>query len=1262
MQRLAWLTLLVAVGAAAWFLLGPGQEDALTPGGLPGEDGVAVEGEAQPGLIGSGGAATPEGESLRWNAGTDAIRVRVVDHQGDPLEGVQVELRARVRVPDSTNQSLAERARARFGNSHMRPQESYGTSTSGASGRLVFEGLHNVGQFRVLAKPSAPLCPSERVVPGSWGGRRAVPEIELTLLSGGPLAVRVVDGTGAGLQGKVSWTAAVADRPDAASISSPHMATGADGRLRFPSVPVGSVTLRAHVPGVGQVAGVRAAVPTDGEVRLVLGTTDPAEIFGRVLHPDGSPVPDATIWLKTQSSRPPHFLSEHEVAGDAEGRYEIKNVGGDTIWSLSATAPGHVLRHKIHERRQLPRGGRLELDILLPRGCVLDGQVVDVEDQPLVGATVRAIPNMTGGWGQWDMAKGTTDAQGRFRLEGVPPSKGQLSILMPGFQRTGPKGPPMYSVLEAGSQQTLRVVLSRGGTATGTLADEAGDPVRGVNVWLGTRRGTGWSDFSGQHVSKPTDENGRFLIQGFNPGGEWLLRAQSTQGYSDEVPLPPADAAGARDVPLTLRSGLVLEGSIFMGGRPANSSHEIHLSMGRGRFTRNVESDTQGAFAFLGLPPGEVELNLQKLQRHLPRQPRGKSPTRATVTLEAGKTPEPIRFELPAMGAISGKVVDADGAPIPFQQVVLKTEPQSAVPTQYARTDDLGRFRFSAVLDHEHAWTLHAGATEHSVVRVGQHDLVVTAVRPNHNAKLPGSLVRGRVLLADGGLLPRGRFQIMHGESGGQLGAGDVHDGQFQFRSYSDLPALVRVKIKEPRGLFGNAANVLPAEVEVPTGADVLEVRLQAGLRIAGRVLDEVGQPHEQPWCRVSIAPIAAPGEKQQQLPRQASMRVDKEGRFAFEGLEARRWRLRINTQGSPFLPPEPVDVESGDEALEYRLERGATISGRVVGPDGESLEHASIVFQAVDANGRHSSKMSYGTSKKDGSFEVGGIQAGTRGNLTVQPPHARRTAFVMVTIKDVASGSSGHVVELPEGLFIEGRIDASGFEKSLPPRFSVDAVTGEGADRRPYRATNTGLTFKLGPLLRGRYVVKVALGQGFPPQTPVTLDAPARDVVIRVSKGITVAVKVDHERARSFRLEWQAPDRASGGPVQYGRARGEGSFEFNRVDDELGTIYARNYKTGEMAVLHDVRPSRGPYTLRPSMGETIAGGIKSPHTGRFLIKAVGPIVAFASSAADGSGTFELKGLPPGSYDLSVENVQGSAREDGVRSGRTDVILKLTGR
>ena len=106
------------------------------------------------------------------------------------------------------------------------------------------------------------------------------------------------------------------------------------------------------------------------------------------------------------------------------------------------------------------------------------------------------------------------------------------------------------------------------------------------------------------------------------------------------------------------------------------------------------------------------------------------------VVLEAGKTPDPVQFELPLLGEIAGTLVDKAGDPIEGFNVRLLAEPRSPVRTQYARTDASGRFHFREVVDQE--WNLQAGATKYGVVRIGQTDLVVTTVRPDPNAKLPG--------------------------------------------------------------------------------------------------------------------------------------------------------------------------------------------------------------------------------------------------------------------------------------------------------------------------------------------------------------------------------------------------------------------------------------------------------------------------------------------------------------------------------------------
>ena len=215
------------------------------------------------------GKPEANGVELRLSV-TGRIAGRVVTSQGEPVPEVEVNA-----MPDYWNQGIDEDTRLRGRASTM---------TDGG-GQFELEGLAD-GTYRLAASRSGGSF--RRHLRAGTQARTGDEDVELTLDAEGGLRGRVefVDG---GLPD--SFSVAVGFPPGVSF-------TGGDGVFELPEVPAGSheVTVRgtqfaeAVVPGVQVEPG---QVTDMGVVKVTRGRT----VTGRVLEPDGSVVPGATVVL-----------------------------------------------------------------------------------------------------------------------------------------------------------------------------------------------------------------------------------------------------------------------------------------------------------------------------------------------------------------------------------------------------------------------------------------------------------------------------------------------------------------------------------------------------------------------------------------------------------------------------------------------------------------------------------------------------------------------------------------------------------------------------------------------------------------------------------------------------------------------------------------------------------------------------------------------------------------------------------------------------
>lgn len=255
-----------------------------------------------------------------------------------------------------------------------------------------------------------------------------------------PLVVtlRIVDERGEPVAAASASPAAAPDDPFSPlpGVATPlesNPVAGKDGRIRLVRLVRGSFEIRVAAPGFVprtlESADFLPAPPAESaEVEVALrrdtATAEPATdeggsgtgVEGRLLAPDGSPVPFATVLA---------IADGRIVWGSArDGRYRVDLTPG-TWWILTPTRDSWPMARPV--RVEVGRNVAAGPDIRLPRRRDLVGVVVG-PDGPLAGAYVLAAPapisELASGWWRTDLGAALTartDAYGHFRLARVGP-------------------------------------------------------------------------------------------------------------------------------------------------------------------------------------------------------------------------------------------------------------------------------------------------------------------------------------------------------------------------------------------------------------------------------------------------------------------------------------------------------------------------------------------------------------------------------------------------------------------------------------------------------------------------------------------------------------------------------------------------------------------------------------------------------------------------------------------------------------------------
>ena len=410
------------------------------------------------------GGATKSGLTVVLSRGL-VVRGLVKDEDDRPVAGADVELLLNMRMFQGGRRGAEV---AEVGGES--PEK-----TTGADGRFEFRGL-TAGDYTLVASKKG--MTSEHIDPLKVAEGPAGEPVQIVLKAGSAISGTVRDKSGNGVAG---WI--VGARPQSQSGGgmmglrlpggySPEP-TGPDGAFLVEGLTAGeSYELQAMSdsrPGPRK-SGVVA--PADVEL-LVSGK---GRIRGTVVDADsGKPVPDFEVAYEPAGvggmrMRPMAVHSD-------DGSFVLEDVAAGK-WDVQATASGYQKGRA--SGVTVDEGGSAEgVEVRLVRGGAVSGRVLEnATGRPVIDATVRAEPASGGGprrmFAADDDGTVTTDAEGRFRIEGLASGSYTLTATHPEWteetERVELKDQPA----------TVEIRLGRGSAIGGAVVAPAG-------AWSGRR-------------------------------------------------------------------------------------------------------------------------------------------------------------------------------------------------------------------------------------------------------------------------------------------------------------------------------------------------------------------------------------------------------------------------------------------------------------------------------------------------------------------------------------------------------------------------------------------------------------------------------------------------------------------------------------------------------------------------------------------------------------------------------------------------------
>ncbi len=611
----------------------------------------------------------------------------------------------------------------------------------------------------------------------------------------------------------------------------------------------------------------------------------------------------------------------------------------------------------------------------------------------------------------------------------------------------------------------------------------------------------------------------------------------------------------------------------------------------------------------------------------------------------------------PAAGSLrlEGQVVDAQEIPVAGAMVVL-----SAYPPRMLTSSEDGGFVFEGLPPGSYRVSARKG------------DLVSAAVeRELTDASAPVILrmaVGGRVYIE---VVTQGSGAPVAGaEVSTDHGHQEVTDAQ-GLALLRGARGTLRLWVRAPKFASLNTMVTVP---DAPGSEEKIRVTMIEGAPLAGRVVDEKGQP-------VANARVYSqnPLELYEQAHGADAVISDADGKFGFEVVPAGTYEFVAEhpDYGPGTSGPLKTDGKTSPQ-VQIVMSTGALITGSVVDSAGAPVPNASVRVQVeIPSDKMRSGDGGESRTGEDGTFEVRGL---ARKVMMVQAASADATSEPARV--DLASGDARNLVlKLGGNSFIRGTVvDANG--QPIPDVKVVAMPEGNepgGLHGFAESTTDGAGAFDLKPLARGPYQVGVEKGPG-ELRGGVSAQTGANNVriVLKADGAVTGQVQLASGGAPgSFSVELNVPP----GKLF---SEGQGSFLVSDVAEGTYDVVIRGAQFSE-TVVRDVKVLAGQKTdmgvIRVQGGRTLSGRVTDASgqpvagaqvvVGREIFGDGGALVARAmgraaeeslglrSARTDARGNFQITGAPGTEMVIAAEHEGGRSAPIEVPAGNDNRSFDL---
>ena len=838
--------------------------------------------------------------------------------------------------------------------------------------------------------------------------------------------------------------------------------TGADGRFEFRGLKKGEYALSARRAGLGRASLDPVRVAEAGVEPVTLVLRPGATVTGLVHDRSGAGAPGWYVSARAAGQGGPALGPDTirtEEATGPDGVFVLEGLAAGETYDLQVMGSAGLGPRKAGV--VAPADG---VDLAVNGTGQIRGRVVDAESgKPIPDFEVRYAPDAQGGM-RFVMRMGSGRQRGplerqsfhaddgAFALDDVPAGRWTVEAFAPGYQSGSAAG---VTVAEGDAAEGVEVRLSRGSVVSGrVLESRSGRPVLGATVRAEQAGGEGRMmvmrmGSEGGELESLSDADGRYEIAGLAPGG-WTLTATHPDWSEATTRVEIKEGPAVADI--RVGRGGAVAGTVLAGGRPVGGAQVALQVAGDSGFRmspglmgggeQSALSDEGGRFRFERLSPGRYSV-VASLRDQT------SAPAEAVVT---GDDAQEVQLALAEGARVRGVVSGLPEA----QLSGVRVNAQGGDYFASTSTGAGGTFELAGV--PEGSVTLRASAGDFVIGSSRSASTTVT-IGPGQ-AEATAEIVFEAGFRVDGHVTRGGRPVVdatvmANPESGGSRASATGRT--------DESGAYVLEGLQE--GSYSIAAmgtDTAPIRKSVAITGDTT-VDLEAPpARISGVVVEaESGRPLSEVGVRIEDG---GPGTRFVTM-----VTTDSSGRFSFEDLEPRTYRVAFQKAAYQADTRELVASEGADVRVELRRGEGIGIEARdgifatplrglfvrVVDGSGNAAFAGSV---SLDSDGRGEVP-----ALKPGSYE---LRAESSGYAPVRAPVAVPSRTIPLTL---TPGGSLEIQVGPLTLAAPepfGRLVGADGQPYLPSVFSPDGRIGLGSAAR-----------RLENVAPGRYVLEAPGG-----------------------------------------------------------------------------------------------------------------------------------------------------------------------------------------